>query len=263
MTLKENISIHFTELTKTDKKITSGLMKSPDILIDRAIQDAAVDLEVSPSAIMRAVKKLGYKGLADFKNALEEYKEDLSDNKKEVQETPLYQTVIESYQSNLLAISECIGEEQLKNIVELVKNSSTTRVLGIGSSGLSAEHLVYSLLYQGRYIEAVTSRTKIFYLGKSIQKNELSIIYTVSGNLSLYKELLQESKNVGAKVIIFTMSHDERLAKYADELVILPLNLADFSRENHLSQLDNRFAFLVFSEILSKYIVEEMEMNNE
>lgn len=256
MKLKDNISIHFTELTKNDKKITSQLMKTPDLLIDKAIQEAAVSLDVSPAAIMRTVKKLGYKGLSDFKNALEEYKNELSGDIQQTEPTNFSHSIIQTYKNNLDAIAESFSEAQLKNIVHLMKTSKTTRALGIGSSGLSANQFVYSFLYQEKYIEAVTSRTKIYYLSRDLDENDLFIIYTVSGNLSVFQELFDQAKKKKAKIVLITMSHNDKLKKAADEIIILPSTLTDFSEQNSLRQLDNRFAFLVFSEILAAYYLE-------
>ncbi|EKF52040.1 MurR/RpiR family transcriptional regulator [Lactococcus garvieae] len=252
MSFKERVSIHYTELTKTDRKITGELMRKPEVLINRAIQEAAKDLEVSPSAIMRVVKKLRYRGLPDLKNSLENYKNEKTELVESTKEKILSESIIDDYKERLNLISTCLSEKQLANIAQLIQGAKTTRVLGIGSSGLAAEQFVYSLLYQDKYVEAITSRTKIFYLSRVLDEDTLLIIFTVSGNAELYEEIFEQAKETGAKIVLITMNRNSKFKKLATEVVLLPSNVTDFSKTD-IYQLDNRFAFIVLSEILAAY----------
>ena len=236
MRLQEKISIHFTELTKTDRKITGQLIEKPEILIQHSVQEAANLLEVSPAAIMRVAKKLKYRGLAEFKQSLEIYQSEMQ-NKEEKNETHNFsKSVISGFKSQLDAIEKSVSEK------------------GIGSSGLSAEQFVYSLLYQDHYMEAVTSRTKIFYLSRILTADDVLIIFSVSGNSEAYSEIIERSQKTGAKLVFITMNHDKKLKEAAEVVVVLPSNITDFSVSHHLQQLDNRFAFYIFSSMLAAYI---------
>ncbi|MBM7710048.1 MurR/RpiR family transcriptional regulator [Enterococcus lemanii] len=252
MNIKEKVSIHFTKLTKTDRKITSQLLIKPEILINQPIQAAAVTLDVSPAAIMRVVKKLEYRGLAEFKLALEEI-----NGEEEIAETSakkqIISEVIDSYRQTLNVVEEMLDEAQLQRIVQWLSSYPRVRILGLGSSGLAAEQFVYSLLYQDEYVESITSRTKIYYLARAVTPDTFLMIYTVSGNIEFYKDILEQAREKGAKVVLVTMNHDEVLRKLADEVVLLPSNITNFSNKNGLIQLDNRYSFYIFSEILATY----------
>lgn len=252
MNIKERISIHFTRLTKTDRKITSQLLIKPEILIDQSIQAAAVALDVSPAAIMRVVKKLEYRGLAEFKLALEDIngQEELTDAPVKKQ---IISEVIDSYRQTLSVVEEILDEAQLQRIVQWLASYPRVRILGLGSSGLAAEQFVYSLLYQDEYVESITSRTKIYYLARAITADTFLMIYTVSGNIEFYQDILEQAQEKGAKVVLVTMNHDEILKQLADEVVLLPSNITNFSNKNGLIQLDNRYSFYIFSEILATY----------
>ena len=250
MNIKERVSIHFTELTKTDRKIVSQLFTNPNILINQSIQKAAEALEVSSAAIMRTVKKLDYRGLAEFKLALEEM------NQEEIIAVPEKSTVsqvVDTYQQMLTLLERTLDEPQMIRIARDLAMYHQVKVLGLGSSGLSAEQLVYSLLYQDEYVESITSRTKIFYLARALTKEMYLVIYSVSGNLTFYQELFEKAKEQQSKVVLITMNRDEHLQQFVDEVVVLPSNLTNFSDKNGLRQLDNRFVFYVFSEILATY----------
>ena len=256
MNIKERVSIHFTELTKTDRKIVSQLFTNPNILINQSIQKASEELEVSSAAIMRTVKKLDYRGLAEFKLALEEM------NQEEV--TPVttqsaMHSVVATYQQMLTILENTLDEQQIIRIARDLSTYARVKILGLGSSGLPAEQLVYSLLYQDEYVESVTSRTKIYYLSRSLTAETCLIVYSVSGNLDFYQELFEQAKQKQAKVILITMNREEHLQQFVDEVVLLPSNVTNFSDKNGLRQLDNRFVFYVFSEILATYFDQSNE----
>lgn len=252
MNIKERISIYFTKLTKTDRKITSQLLIKPEILIEQSIQAAAVTLDVSPAAIMRVVKKLEYRGLAEFKLALEEISNEAEPEANPVKKR-IISDVIDSYHHTLSVLEEVLDEEQLLRIGRWLSSYSRVRILGLGSSGLAAEQFVYSLLYQDEYVESITSRTKIYYLARAVTADTFLMIYTVSGNIEFYQDVLEQAQKKGAKVVLVTMNHDQALKKFADEVVLLPSNITNFSNKNGLIQLDNRYSFYVFSEILASY----------
>ncbi|WP_276420408.1 MurR/RpiR family transcriptional regulator [Lactococcus garvieae] len=258
MSFKERVSIHYTELTKTDRKITGELMRKPEVLINRSIQEAAKDIEVSPSAIMRVVKKLHYRGLPDLKNALENYVNERIELIENTKDETISDSIIDDYKERLNLISSCLSEEQLTRISKMIHETKTTRVLGIGSSGLAAEQFVYSLLYQDKYVEAITSRTKIFYLSRVLDQDTLLIIFTVSGNTDLYSEIFEQAKETGTKIVLITMNRNSKFKKLSAEVVLLPSNLTNFS-ETDIYQLDNRFAFIVLSEILATYYLKRMK----
>jgi DNA-binding MurR/RpiR family transcriptional regulator len=246
------VSIYFTELTKTDRKITSQLLVRPDILIHQSIQAAAIDLGVSPAAIMRIVKKLKYRGLAEFKLSLEEIEHPEVENNVEPRKR-IIKEVIDSYHQVLPIVEKMLDEGQLKRIVGWLSSYSQVKVLGLGSSGLAAEQLVYSLLYQDEYIESVTSRTKMFYLSRALTSDYFLLIYSVSGNLSFYQEMFEKAKKVSAKVVLLTMNRDDNFKDLVDEVILLPSNYTNFSNKNGLRQLDNRFNFYIVSEIITAY----------
>ncbi|MDR2465427.1 MAG: MurR/RpiR family transcriptional regulator [Streptococcaceae bacterium] len=250
MSFRENISIHFTELTKTDKKITSALLNNPSILIDRSVQEASEEMSTSPAAIMRVVKKLGYKGLANLKIDLEEYSEG-TNNSLEHKNQGGIAPIFENYRFYLDGMEKQLDLAQLERVVKIIRSCKKFRVGGIGSSALSAELFAYSLHYRDVFVDTITSQTKFFYLSRALEEDEVLLLFSVSGNLNFFKPLYKKKREVGAKIILVTMNHNTKLDFYVDEKIILPSTSTDFSEKDNISQLENRFGFLIFSEILS------------
>ncbi|MGT2933832.1 MurR/RpiR family transcriptional regulator [Streptococcus catagoni] len=258
MNFKERISIQFTNLTKTDKKISHCLMQHPEYLTDHSVQAAAKLIETSPAALVRLAKKIGYKGLADFKIDLEKYGQNKPE-RAESKDVSLVQRVLDNYRENIDLIQSQLDENQMKAIADLILTAQRVKILGIGSSGLRAEEMVYYLLYQDIYTESVTSKTKMLYLARNLGSEDVLIFYTVSGNKDL-ADLFVAARAAGAKVIVITMVASSYVTKYADQIVILPSNLQALSNQiGDFYQLDNRSQFSIFSEILAAYINQRLK----
>ena len=74
MNFKEKISIYYTSLTPTEKKICTKILDNPEIIIEHSIIEAGNLCQTSKSAMLRFAKKLQYRGYSEFKYAIEEYK---------------------------------------------------------------------------------------------------------------------------------------------------------------------------------------------
>lgn len=258
MDFKERISVQFTNLTKTDKKISNYLIQNPEFLTGNSVQGAAKLMNTSPAALVRLAQKIGYKGLADFKMDLENYEKD-KPNKAQVEEATVRDQVLANYRDTIDIIQGYLREEELIEVARIVLEANRVRILGIGSSGLRAEEMVYLLLYQDVYTESITSKTKMLYLARNLSPDDVLIFYTVSGNKD-FQELFRAAKDVGAKIIILTMVDNPYVHKYADHLFVLPSNLQQLTNTNgEFYQMDNRLQFSIFSEILAAYINQKLK----
>lgn len=75
------------------------------------------------------------------------------------------------------------------------------KILGIGSSGLNAEQMVYNLLYQDCYTESVTSKTKMYYLSRSLKKKQL-YFFTPFQEIQILKLFLKLLKKQAQKLLL-------------------------------------------------------------
>lgn len=258
MDFKERISVQFTNLTKTDKKISNYLIQNPEFLTENSVQGAAKVMNTSPAALVRLAQKIGYKGLADFKMDLENYAKD-KPGKELAEGATVRDQVLSNYRDTIDVIQGHLKEEDLQQVARIILEASRVRILGIGSSGLRAEEMVYLLLYQDVYTESITSKTKMLYLARNLSADDVLIFYTVSGNKD-FQELFTAAKEVGAKIIILTMVDNPYVRDFADHLFVLPSNLQQLTNTSgEFYQLDNRLQFSIFSEILAAYVNQELK----
>lgn len=72
MKLQEKISIYYTSLTNTERKICTVILDDPTVVSEHSIIEAAELCSTSKSAMLRFAKKLGYTGYSEFKYAVSE-----------------------------------------------------------------------------------------------------------------------------------------------------------------------------------------------
>lgn len=258
MRFKERLSVQYTNLTKTDKKVSNHLLNHPEDLIENSVQDAAKIMNTSPAALVRFAKKIGYKGLADFKLDLEKFTQEDS-NIKQTAHVTVKDSVLSNYKDTLELIQNSLKEDDLLEIARIILEAERVKILGIGSSGLRAEEMVYLLLYQDIYTESITSKTKMLYLARTLTKDDVLLIFSVSGNMD-FRELFIAAKEVGSKVILVTMVDNDYVRTYSDYLFVLPSNLQQLKNASgEFYQMDNRLQFSIFSEILAAYINSEIK----
>lgn len=252
MKLDERLAIHFTNLTTTDKKICRQLMQSPEIALAHPVQEIANQLNVAPSSIVRMCKKLGYRGLTEFKLDLENYQlsQDTVNNESLTQST--FKQINLSLIDYLNLLNHSDLQDDLSQIKKWIKDYRYTKAIGIGNSGLVAEQLVYSLYTQNIFTEAIRDQTKLNYLSESLDENFLFIIFSVSGNKKNFETFVKNATKNNSRVVLITMNSSVGYEKYLSKKIVLPSNLTQIPSDDSLIQLDNRIFLFLIAEILAK-----------
>lgn len=249
--IEEAITIHYTKMSKTDKKIFENIMANPPKFVGLSIHDMANRFDVSSPTVLRAIKKIGYSGYPEFKLALDAF---VTEKKQE--ETPvkhsLFQEIIGTYERSFAKLKKENMEKDLIEVVEWMMDSQDVKCVGFDNTGLAAQQLVYSLYSQGVFYEAITTETQMHYLSQTIKKDWVYIIYSVTG-MALYSELIEAANSAGAKTILITMNKDAEIADQATKTFVLPAASTYLRDDGSLRQLDVRFELFLFSEIISYY----------
>lgn len=252
MNLKEKISIYYTNLTPTEKRICTLIMKDPSIIIEHNIIEAGELCQTSKSAMLRFAKKLEYRGYSEFKYSVEEYyKNENVDNVENTHNTILSR-ISNNYALTINQIGNSPYDEQLQELAQLLDEYPYVKSLGIGNSSFCASQLVYSLYSYNKFFEAITDEPQFRYLNNCLSKDYLLIIFSVSGS-NTYLDLLKTAKRKGAYTVLITMNNDTSLKNYANMVYYLPSTVEPRSQTTVLKQFDNRTTLHFFAEIISYY----------
>lgn len=253
MNFKEKISIYYTNLTPTEKRICTLIIEDPSIIIEHSIIEAGELCQTSKSAMLRFAKKLEYRGYSEFKYAVEEYySKDDSINNAQHTETMLSQ-ISHNFSLTINQIGHSRYDEQLKELSQMLDEYPYVKAVGIGNSSFCASQLVYSLYSYNKFFEAITDDVQFSYLENCLNKDYLLIIFSVTGGSKTYADLLKVAKRKGSYVVLITMNNDTPLKNYANMVYYLPSNVSPIDHSNVLKQFDNRITLHFFAEVISYY----------
>ena len=248
----QKISIYYAGLTKAEKSTCDLILDHPEIVIENPIAEAARLYNVSPSSILRLSKKLEYKGYSEFRYALEAYK-------KENHTTPqnkLYAKVLDTYNSSLKEMNQCIDEEQMLQLVTLLKNKNVITV-GVGNSSLPAQQFVYSFYMQDRIGKCIDDTIKLSFLDKAINQDYVVIIFSVTGNMGIYSQEVKKWKAANVSLVLITTNPESKLIEDMSLSFVLPsLPITILTQEAQPKYLENRSIFFVFIDIVMAYYTQ-------
>ena len=253
MKFKEKISIYYTSLTPTEKKICTKILDNPEIIIKNSIIDAGNKCDTSKSAMLRFAKKLGYSGYSEFKYAIsEDYDSKPIDETTDVNESFL-KRISSLFAESVYHLGNLNYELQLQQLAKMIDEYPYVKSIGIGNTSFCANQLVYSLYSYNKFIECVGDCIQFDYLKNCLNSEYLLIIFSVTCSETKYLDLVKTAKNKGAKIIVITMNNEHKLITLSDLSFILPSQTSPLQNKKVLKQLDNRTMMYFFAEIISYY----------
>ena len=260
------IKERWDEFTPSDKKIGEYIVDNPQEIVECNTLDLAELIDTSQSAIIRFVKKIGYKGYIDFKidvaKSLEETNELFLD--EVITKNESIESIISKSKNNVLATVEktyaLIDTEAIKRAIEDINKANNIYLAGVGSSGLICEDFSYKLQRSGKKVFYQVDAHTNLALVTNIDKDDLLISISYSG---LTKEILiasEYAKKVGAKVISISKSLNSTLPQNSDELLLIP----EIEKEMRYGAISSRLSSQIITDILYYgYVAANTEKVNE
>lgn len=260
------IKERWDEFTPSDKKIGEYIVDNPEQIVNYNTLELADFIDTSQSAIIRFIKKIGYKGYIDFKidvaKSLEESNNFFPD--EVITKNESIENIISKSKNNVLATVEktyaLIDTEAIKRSIDDINKANNIYLAGVGSSGLICEDFSYKLQRSGKKVFYQVDAHTNLALVTNIDKYDLLIAISYSG---LTKEILiasEYAKKVGAKVISISKSLNSTLAHNSNELLLIP----EIEREMRYGAISSRLSSQIITDILYYgYVAANTEKVNE
>lgn len=260
------IKERWDEFTPSDKKIGEYIIDNPEQIVNYNTLQLAEIIKTSQSAIIRFIKKIGYKGYIDFKidvaKSLEENNEFLLD--EVISKNESIENIISKSKNNVLATVEktyaLINTEAINRAIADINKANNIYLAGVGSSGLICEDFSYKLQRSGKKVFYQVDAHTNLALVSNIDKDDLLIAISYSG---LTKEILiasEYAKKVGAKVISISKSLNSTLAHNSNELLLIP----EIEREMRYGAISSRLSSQIITDILYYgYVAANTDKVNE
>ena len=246
------INQRMPEFTPSDKKIADFIVDNPKLVLNSNTQQLASMVETSQSAIIRFVKKIGYKGYVDLKldiaKSLEADTNQIEDEVIRGGEST--QTIVSKSKNNVLSAVEktfaLLDDEVIENSIKYLVEAGDIYLAGVGSSGLVCEDFLYKLQRAGQKAYYQRDAHTNLALITNIKKDDILVCISYSGTTKEVIIAADYAKNIGAKVITITKGANTGLSKLSDQVLLIP----EIEKEMRFGAVSSRLSSQITTDIL-------------
>lgn len=233
----------FNSFTNTEKKLANYILKNKEEVVNLSAQELSDKADISPAAVVRFSKTLGYKGFTALKVDLaKERDEKENDTSVIISADDSIKDIIRKVKvSNTSSIEETIGLlniDVIKLVVEAMVKAKRIYLFGIGASGLVAMDLQQKLLrIDKNTLYQMDPHTQISS-SVHIEDTDVAIGISYSGETNEVNIPLKIARENGAKTIAITRYNKNSLSKIADHTIYLPNDEKDLRVGAITSRID-------------------------
>lgn len=177
-------------------------------IIKMKLKDVADEVHVSPSAITRCIKKLGYDGFSEFKSEMK-----LS-NQRQIQTK---ERTLEYLLDYFHKVDNNEFEKEMENAARLLMSSEELIFFGIGISGALAKAGAY--MFNRKGVKAFVVDDFSMRVQNVYDKKTGAVVLTVSGETDEVNRQLMAMKKAGMKTLVITNTASSTAAKLAYQVL--------------------------------------------
>lgn len=216
MDLKVIIKEH--RLTDNEQHILEYLVANIDVLEGVKMRDLARELYTSPASLVRLAKKLDFSGYLELYYYLRSHISDV-ETKKRVDHVLIDHQIT----LNMLNFGQDIYHT-LGNMQTIINDNPCQMVLicATGFSSVIANYMNKKLLVKGVRTLFSTGEDSSEIIKQNLQATSIFIGISKSGETEKIIEKLQLCKDNGIPTLVITGEAKSRLAKMADDTIIVP-----------------------------------------
>ncbi|ATD54149.1 MurR/RpiR family transcriptional regulator [Clostridium chauvoei] len=248
----------FNSFTNTEKKLAKYILNNSKKVVTLSAQDLAKNADISPAAVVRFSKSLGYKGFTALKVDLAR---DRGENEKEIDITiapdESTETIVKKIgKSNTNTIKETlnlINLENINNAIDALCKAKKIYLFGIGVSGLVAVDFQYKLLRINKQVVYQNDPHIQLVSAVHIGPEDVAIGISYSGESKEVNLGIKKAKENGAKTIVITKYNKNSLSKIGDIVLYLP----NEEKELRLGAISSKIASLTLTDILFLGVARE------
>ena len=237
--------------TNTEKKLANYILKNKEEVVNLSAQELSDKADISPAAVVRFSKTLGYKGFTALKVDLAKDRDERENDTSVIisAEDSIKDIIRKVKVSNTSSIDETIGLlniDTINSVVEAMINAKRIYLFGIGASGLVAMDLQQKLLRINKNtLYQMDSHTQIAS-SVHIEEGDVAIGISYSGETNEVNIPLKIAKEKGATTIAITRYNKNSLSKLVDYSIYLPND----EKELRVGAITSRIDALTIIDIL-------------
>jgi RpiR family transcriptional regulator, carbohydrate utilization regulator len=225
------------DLSEARQKVIRPVLESPREFVLLNVRDMARRLETGPATVLRIVQALGFESYKDFQHYLHYLSvtsstilDSMEAGGSGATQTPKFlRGTRRQIQQNIDFVLERVDLQQVLKIAERIDEADRILLLGGDMAAPLAEYMEYHLTIAGLPVVAATGPGRATHLARSTGKGDIVIGISFRRGLRMTIEGIQKSRENGAYCVGVTDSPLSPLARFANELVIVPINSLSFA----------------------------------
>lgn len=224
------------QLSDRHQGIIRPVFESPRDFVLLNVRDMAHRLGTAPTTVVRIVQSLGFASYKDFQH----YLHDLSVTSATIldsmqaaghtaQPPRFLRDLRRQIQENLGFVQHNIDLQQILKIAVRIHEAKRTLLLGGDMASSLVNYMEYHLTIAGLPVLAAVAPGRATHLARSTEKGDIVIGISFRRGLRMTIEGIERAKQNGAYCVGITDSMLSPLARFADELLIVPINSLSFA----------------------------------
>ncbi len=258
MDIINQLELFYANMTKSERHAAEMIMKNMTPLAELPIKQAATAYSTSSTTLVRLAKRIGLSGYSEFSFQIKNYITAHQINPTDTQSGSAHMERL--MQSFIDAFKEMISPE-IESGVDLLARSmhDAKRIIavGIGHSGLAAEHLKYLMLGHGLLVDTIVDEVLVNRLPPLIKSGDLIIVFSSSASIDTYRETFKRATKKDVTLALVTMNPNAPVLTKADVSIVVPMVHSTDASMTEVKYIDSRPIFYVLVSCLTRYYSDE------
>lgn len=246
------IEQNYSKLSDNEKKIADYILQKN--IKNMSIVELAKLTNTSTSGITRFSKKIECDSFVDMKMKLSLAAKDT----KKV-EDDLFSSVYNYYVDSIERTKQLLDKKIISTVITEIKKATKIYIYGVGSSGMSASEVTLRLIRMGFNVHAITDSHMMIMNSAIVQKSDLVIGLSVSGETKEIVNALRISQQSGAKTIGVTSFKESEIGNYSD--ILIPVYTSQFI--NNKRFINTQFSVMYLFDLISMILLSDDELNKK
>jgi len=256
----EHIKNQYSFLSTQEQKVALAAIQKGAAIRTMGIEELASQLDVSKSTISRFVKKIGCKNFVDFRLQFINTEDPVDVTGVQGQFDEEKQTSVEIYhlyQHVITQTQEKMNQVDIEKLVKWIAESRRVFIYGLGSSGYTTEEFGQRLIRMGIQTVTATESHMMLITSNIMNRDDLVIGISNSGNTIEVNRALMNAKKSGAKTAAITSD----MIGPINQASQITIHVEDSTKLAEGRFINSQFAITYAIDILSRLLLENQQYN--
>jgi len=224
------------DLSEARRKIIRPVLESPRDFVLLNVRDMARRLETGSATVVRIVQALGFSSYKEFQHYLHYLSitsatilDSMQAGGSSTQTPKFLRDSRRQLQQNIEFVLERVDLHQVLNIAVRIDAAERILLLGGDMAAPLVDYMEYHLTIAGLPVVAATSPGRATHLARSTGTKDIVIGISFRRGLRMTIEGIQKARENGAYCVGVADSPLSPLARFSNELVIVPINSLSFA----------------------------------